>query len=60
MPANWSMFKRRAEHDPDARGKRGMAKSLAGWKPMLRDDQDAFAGRTSFRDWWRDRQRLRG
>ena len=59
MPVNWTMFKRRAEQDPDASRKRGLAKSLAGWKLMLRDDHDALAGRTSFREWWRDRQRLR-
>jgi hypothetical protein len=59
MPTNWTMFKRRADLDPEASKKHGIAKSIAGWKLMVRDDRDALAGRTSGRRWWRDRQRLR-
>jgi hypothetical protein len=39
MPTNWTMFKRRADLDPEASKKRGMAKTMAGWKLMLRDEQ---------------------
>lgn len=56
---NWSMFDRRADQDPDASRKTGLAKTLAGWRLMLRDDRDALAGRTSRKRWWSDRKRLR-
>ena len=59
MPVNWNMFFRRADQDPQAAGKSGLAKMLAGWRLMLRDDRDALAGRTPRKQWWSDRERLR-
>jgi hypothetical protein len=59
MPVNLSMFLRRADQDPQAARKTGVAKMIAGWRLMLRDDRDALAGRTSRKQWWSDRKRLR-
>jgi hypothetical protein len=53
------MFSRRADEDAEASQKHGLAKMIAGWRLMLRDDREVVAGRTSRRQWWRDRQRLR-
>jgi len=56
---NYSMFRRRAEQDPEASQKTGLAKMFAGWKLMLSDDKKALKGETSGKAWAEERSSLR-
>lgn len=58
MPINYSMFNRRADQDPEASRKTGLAKMVAGWRLMLSDDEKALTGGTSRREWWKRRRSL--
>jgi hypothetical protein len=58
MPANYGMFNRRANLDPEAQQLTGLKKMFAGWRLLLRDDKQALTGDKTRADWTAERKSL--
>jgi hypothetical protein len=58
MPMNYSMFNKRADQDPEASQKTGLAKFFAGWRLMLKDDGKTLRGETSVKENLKNRKDL--